>query len=289
MAELIQGADAPILLAFSGGLDTSFCVPWLAETLWRARSSRSRSTPAASTPRQRRRSRRARWRSARPRTTAWMRAACTSSACSSGCWSATCVAASSTRSASAPSARCRRRSSRRMACDARHRHDRARLHGGGQRPGALRGGAADARARHRDPRAGARPRPSSAPSSSPTSKAHGLPVPPHRRRLLHQPRPLGRHDRRARDADVRGQHPGIRLGAVPARLRRAARAAADSRSRSNTASRSRSTARRWTRSRSSRPSRRPPARSASAAASTSATRSSAPRAASPSRRRRPPC
>ncbi|MGQ0429776.1 MAG: argininosuccinate synthase [Gammaproteobacteria bacterium] len=29
------GADAPILLAFSGGLDTSFCVPWLAETYGR--------------------------------------------------------------------------------------------------------------------------------------------------------------------------------------------------------------------------------------------------------------
>ena len=26
------GAQKPILLAFSGGLDTSFCVPWLAET-----------------------------------------------------------------------------------------------------------------------------------------------------------------------------------------------------------------------------------------------------------------
>jgi argininosuccinate synthase len=31
MAELNKGANAPILLAFSGGLDTSFCVPWLAE------------------------------------------------------------------------------------------------------------------------------------------------------------------------------------------------------------------------------------------------------------------
>ncbi len=30
-----QGAGAPILLAFSGGLDTSFCVPWLQETLGR--------------------------------------------------------------------------------------------------------------------------------------------------------------------------------------------------------------------------------------------------------------
>jgi argininosuccinate synthase len=29
------GADAPILLAFSGGLDTSFCVPWLKETCGR--------------------------------------------------------------------------------------------------------------------------------------------------------------------------------------------------------------------------------------------------------------
>jgi len=29
------GADAPILLAFSGGLDTSFCVPWLKETYGR--------------------------------------------------------------------------------------------------------------------------------------------------------------------------------------------------------------------------------------------------------------
>jgi argininosuccinate synthase len=35
MTESPQGADAPILLAFSGGLDTSFCVPWLKETLGR--------------------------------------------------------------------------------------------------------------------------------------------------------------------------------------------------------------------------------------------------------------
>ena len=27
-----QGSRKPILLAFSGGLDTSFCVPWLTET-----------------------------------------------------------------------------------------------------------------------------------------------------------------------------------------------------------------------------------------------------------------
>jgi argininosuccinate synthase len=36
MSHSDRGADAPILLAFSGGLDTSFCVPWLMETHGRA-------------------------------------------------------------------------------------------------------------------------------------------------------------------------------------------------------------------------------------------------------------
>jgi len=35
MSHESRGADAPILLAFSGGLDTSFCVPWLKETYGR--------------------------------------------------------------------------------------------------------------------------------------------------------------------------------------------------------------------------------------------------------------
>ena len=35
MTESPKGAAAPILLAFSGGLDTSFCVPWLKETFGR--------------------------------------------------------------------------------------------------------------------------------------------------------------------------------------------------------------------------------------------------------------
>lgn len=35
MSRTTPGANAPILLAFSGGLDTSFCVPWLRETLGR--------------------------------------------------------------------------------------------------------------------------------------------------------------------------------------------------------------------------------------------------------------
>ena len=33
-------AQKPIVLAFSGGLDTSFCIPWLKETLQAAPSSR---------------------------------------------------------------------------------------------------------------------------------------------------------------------------------------------------------------------------------------------------------
>ncbi len=47
-----------------------------------------------------------------------------------------------------------------------------------------------------------------------------------RRGVLHESRPVGRHDRRPRDAHLRGQHPRIRLGAVAGRLRRAARAEA---------------------------------------------------------------
>jgi hypothetical protein len=35
MTETNPGADSPILLAFSGGLDTSFLVPWLKETYGR--------------------------------------------------------------------------------------------------------------------------------------------------------------------------------------------------------------------------------------------------------------
>jgi len=35
MSAHLPGAPAPILLAFSGGLDTSFCVPWLTETYGR--------------------------------------------------------------------------------------------------------------------------------------------------------------------------------------------------------------------------------------------------------------
>lgn len=35
MTAHLHGATAPILLAFSGGLDTSFLVPWLKETYGR--------------------------------------------------------------------------------------------------------------------------------------------------------------------------------------------------------------------------------------------------------------
>ena len=32
MTSLSSSAQKPIVLAFSGGLDTSFCIPWLKET-----------------------------------------------------------------------------------------------------------------------------------------------------------------------------------------------------------------------------------------------------------------
>ena len=35
MSDTIPAGSEPILLAFSGGLDTSFCVPWLKETYGR--------------------------------------------------------------------------------------------------------------------------------------------------------------------------------------------------------------------------------------------------------------
>ncbi|MDP9064904.1 MAG: argininosuccinate synthase, partial [Pseudomonadota bacterium] len=35
MTTAISGNGQPILLAFSGGLDTSFCVPWLKDTYGR--------------------------------------------------------------------------------------------------------------------------------------------------------------------------------------------------------------------------------------------------------------
>jgi hypothetical protein len=92
-----------------------------------------------------------------------------------------------------------------------------------------------------------------------------------RRRLLGESRPLGRDDRRQGNADLGRQHSRERLGALEAMPSRAAHPSA-TRSASNAAFRRASTALRSRRSRSSRRSRGSRVRSASAAAFIWATR-----------------
>ena len=90
---------------------------------------------------------------------------------------------------------------------------RARLHRRRQRPGALRGGAAHAGARARDPRAGARPARSSARSSSSTCEARKLPVPPYGAAYSVNRGLWGVTIGGRETLDLRRQHPGVGLGA----------------------------------------------------------------------------
>ncbi len=155
MAELKQGADAPILLAFSGGLDTSFCVPWLAERYARPVVTVTVNTGGIDAAAAQALEARALALGAAAhhlvdargiyfeRVLKWLLVGNVRR----GQLYPLCVGAERTVQAQVVAE---------MARNTRHRHDRARLHGGRQRPGSLRGGAADARARHRDPRAGAR-------------------------------------------------------------------------------------------------------------------------------------
>ena len=216
-------ALTPIVLAYSGGLDTSFLVPWLAEQQQRPVITVTVDTGGIDT------AQRARWPSARARsapspTTRWMRAPTTSSRCCAFSSWATCAAASSIRCASAPSASCRRRPSRawRASCIG---HRGARLHRRRQRPGALRGRAAHARPGSQGAGAGARPR-VQAPGRAGLPAGAGPAAATQRRALLDQPRPVGRHHRRPRDADLGRQHPGRCLAADARGLHAAARARA---------------------------------------------------------------
>jgi argininosuccinate synthase len=174
---------------------------------------------------------------------------------------------------------------------ARHRGGRTRLHRRGQRPGALRGGAAHPGARTRDPRTGARPRLQASPSSLPTWSRASLPVPPFGAAYSINRGLWGTTIGGQETLDSRRRaSPRTRLGAdAPAPSTNAAARRSGTRSASKRGiPGARSTAsaidpvalieRR-------RGARR--AGSASAVASTSATPSSAPRAASPSRRRPP--
>ena len=128
-------------------------------------------------------------------------------------------------------------------------------------------------------------RPSSARTSSTTCSSRSLPVPPYRRRVLRQPRPVGRDHRRHGDADLHRQHPRRRLGADARCVHAAARRRDATRSRFEQGRPVALDGARCSAGRAHRGARDAGARpSASAAASTSATPSSAPRAASPSRR-----
>ena len=104
---------------------------------------------------------------------------------------------------------------------ARLRHRRARLHRGRQRPSAVRDRAEGRRARAHDLGARARPRVAAAragqvPRGAQDARADA------RLGVLDESRPLGRHDRRHRDARLEGQHSGVGLGALGRRARQAA-------------------------------------------------------------------
>ena len=215
----------PIVLAFSGGLDTSFCIPWLAETHGRpvvtvtvdtggldaaaaASLAAALARPRRGRPPAGRRARRVlrpraalpdpRQRAARPGLPAVRR-----------------------RRAGDPGAGggARRR-------PARQPHGGPRLHRGGQRPGALRGGAAHARSRaSRSWRRCATSR-ARAPSRWPTSRSAGLPVPAHGAAYSVNRGLWGVTIGGKETLDIGRAAPRGGLGADPRRLRRAAAAGA---------------------------------------------------------------
>ena len=216
----MTSAQNPIVLAFSGGLDTSFCVPWLKETYGRpvvtvtvncggidaaaarALDERARALGAVDH----------RLIEARPeffdRVIKFL------------------IMGNVRRGNMYPLSRRRRA---RLAGEvsgaaregARLGHRRARLHGRRQRPGAVRDRAEGRRARAHDP--GARPRPRVAaaragqvPRGAQDARADA------RLGVLDEPRPLGRHDRRHGDARLERQYSRIGVGALGRRAREAA-------------------------------------------------------------------
>ena len=215
MTTTASGAK-PILLAFSGGLDTSFCVPWIAETYGRPIVTLTVNTGGIDDE--------------AARVLAGTledagRGRASPGRCAPGLFRAGAeVPGHGQRAARQPVSAMRRRRARAAGADrravrahARHRHGRARLDGGGQRPGALRGGTAHARAGTRNSRAGARPRVQA-------TRAARVPAGPEtagaavRRGLFGQPRLLGRDDRRQGDARFRNMHSGRCLGADARRV-----------------------------------------------------------------------
>ena len=273
----------PIVLAYSGGLDTSFLVPWLEENYGRpiitvtvdtggidaagakTLAERSKALGAIEHHHDRRARRLLRAGAALP----------------DHGQRAPRPALSAVRGRGARDAGA---DDRAHGAQARHEHDRARLHGRRQRPGALRSRDAHARAGSRSDRARARQGVQAPGRARVPAEAQpaGAAV---RRRVLDQSRPVGRHHRRQGNAHFRGQHPRYRLGAVEGRVHESEARRSGTSSRSRRAARSARRQGDVARSRSSSSSKRWARRSASAAAFTSATPSSAPRAAWRSKRR----
>ena len=215
MSDRRDRRDRPIVLAFSGGLDTSYCVPWLRETHGRPVVTVTVDTGGLDAAAARG-AREARPRSRRRRPPHWSTpAAPTSTACCASSSSATCGAAASIRSASAPSARSRRRrwraAAQRLGCPTVAHGCTAAGNDQVRFEVALRALAPELEilAPVRD---------------EPRSRARGGRVPggarpagaAARRRLLDQPRPVGRHDRRPGDADQRRRRCPKRPGCSPA-------------------------------------------------------------------------
>ena len=167
----------PILLAFSGGLDTSFCVPWLAETYGRPIITVTVDTGGIDADAAQRARGALEQLGAIAHHLVDARAAYFDQVLKflimgnvrRGQLYPLCVGAERVLQAQTIA---------QMGAQARHRRGRARLHRGRQRPGALRSRAAHARAGDRDHRAGARPRLQAARAARSTCEARKLPVPP---------------------------------------------------------------------------------------------------------------
>ena len=170
-----QGAE-PILLAFSGGLDTSFCVPWLKDTYQRpvitvtvdtggidaaaAQSLAERSAQLGAIEHHLIDARTAYFEQV-------LKFLIMGNVRRGGVYPL-CVGAERVLQAQTIA---------QMALSLGYQDGRARLHGRGQRPGALRSGAAHPGAGPRDHRAGARPRVQAAGTTQVSSRSR-LPIPP---------------------------------------------------------------------------------------------------------------
>ena len=211
MTQTSQTGAKPIVLAYSGGLDTSFLVPWVAENYRRPIITVTVDTGGIDA---------AAAKLLRERSQALGADRAPPGRCARRLLRAGAAISDHGQRAPRPAlSAVRRRRARDAGADhrahgaqARQQHDRARLHRRRQRPGALRSGAAHAGAGSGGARAGARPRLQAQRGARvpAAALAAGAAV---RRRLFDQPRPVGRDHRRQGNPDLQRQHSRRRLGA----------------------------------------------------------------------------